>query len=45
LIGKPVGKKPLGIPTHRRENNIKMGLKDIGYEAVDGVRVTLYRYR
>ena len=30
LVGKPEGKKPLGRPTHRKEDNIKMGLKDIG---------------
>jgi len=24
LVGNPEGKKPLGRPRHRRENNIKM---------------------
>jgi hypothetical protein len=28
LFGKPAGKRPLGRPNHRREDNIKMGLKN-----------------
>ena len=30
LTGKPTGKRPLGRPRHRRENNIRMDLKEIG---------------
>jgi hypothetical protein len=30
LVGKPEGKKPLGRPRHRREDNIKMDLKEVG---------------
>jgi hypothetical protein len=26
LVGKPEGKRPLGIPRRRREGNIKMNL-------------------
>jgi len=27
LVGKPEGKRPLGRPRHRREDNIKMNLQ------------------
>jgi hypothetical protein len=27
LVGKPEGKRPLGRPRHRWEDNIKMGLR------------------
>jgi hypothetical protein len=27
LVGKPEGKRPLGRPRHRRENNIKMDFR------------------
>jgi hypothetical protein len=30
LVGKPEGKKPLGRPRRRREDNIKMDLKEVG---------------
>jgi hypothetical protein len=30
LVGKPEGKRPLGRPRHRRENNIKMDLQEVG---------------
>jgi hypothetical protein len=30
LVGKPEGKRPLGRPRHRWEDNIKMDLRDIG---------------
>ena len=28
LVGKPEGKRPLGRPRHRREDNIKMDLRE-----------------
>jgi hypothetical protein len=31
LIGKPEGKRPLGKPRHRRMDNIKTDLGDIGW--------------
>jgi len=37
LVGKPEGKRPLGRPTHRWEDNIRMDLKSIGREGVDWV--------
>jgi hypothetical protein len=30
LVGRPDGKKPLGIHRHRWEDNIKMNLREIG---------------
>ena len=30
LAGKPTGKRPLGRPRHRWEDNIRMDLKEIG---------------
>jgi hypothetical protein len=30
LVGKPEGKKPLGIPRRRWKDNIKMDLQEIG---------------
>jgi hypothetical protein len=30
LLGKPEGKKPLGMPRHRLEDNFEMGLQEIG---------------
>ena len=33
LTGKPTGKRPLGRPRHRREDNIRMDLEEIGINA------------
>jgi 2-polyprenyl-3-methyl-5-hydroxy-6-metoxy-1,4-benzoquinol methylase len=30
LVGKPEGKRPLGRPRYRWEDNIKMDLQDVG---------------
>ena len=30
LVGKPDGKRPLGIPRRRWEDNIKMDLQEVG---------------
>ena len=30
LVGKPEGKKPLGRPRHRWEDNIKMDIQEVG---------------
>jgi hypothetical protein len=39
LVGKPEGKRPLGRPRHRWENNIKMDLEEVAGESwgLDGV--------
>jgi hypothetical protein len=39
LIGEPEGKRPLGRPRHRWEDNIKMDLKEMGWEGVDWLHV------
>jgi hypothetical protein len=30
LVGKPEGKRSLGRPRHRREDNIKMDVQEVG---------------
>jgi len=35
LVGKPEGKRPLGRPGCRWEDNIKMDLQEVGYEGMD----------
>jgi hypothetical protein len=35
LVTKPEGKKPLRRPRHRWEDNIRMDLRKLGWEAVD----------
>ena len=39
LVGKPEGKRPLGRPRRRWEDNIKMDLQELGKEfwGLDGV--------
>jgi hypothetical protein len=32
LVGKPEGRRPLGRPRRRREDNIKMNLREVGLE-------------
>jgi hypothetical protein len=35
LVGKPMGKRPLGRPRRRWEDNIKMDLQEVGGVRVD----------
>jgi hypothetical protein len=35
LVGKPEGKRPLGRPRRMWEDNIKMDLREIGWDGVD----------
>ena len=35
LMGKPEGKRPLGIPRRRWEENIKMDLQEVGCGSMD----------
>jgi len=37
LAGKPVGKRPLGKPRPRWEDNIKMDLQKVGCEGIDWI--------
>jgi hypothetical protein len=45
LAGKPEGKKSVGRPRRRCDDNIKMDLKDIGLEGVDWIHLTQERVR
>ena len=40
LIGKPTGKRPLGRPRRRGEDNIRIDLKEIGINTRDWVDST-----
>jgi len=35
LVGKPEGKRPLGRPRRRGENNIEMDFQEVGCEGMD----------
>jgi hypothetical protein len=37
LVGKPEGKRPLGRPRSRWVDNIKMDLREIGWDGVDWI--------
>jgi len=37
LVGKPEGKRPVGRPRLRREDNIKVNLKEVGWGAWTGL--------
>jgi len=39
LVGKPEGKRPLGRPRRRWEDNIKMGLQEVGYGDMDWIEL------
>jgi hypothetical protein len=39
LVGKPEGKRPHGRPRHRGEDNIRMYLREIGWEVVDWIHL------
>jgi len=39
LVGKPEGKRPLGRPRPRLENNIKVDLQEVGCEGIDWIGV------
>ena len=39
LVGKPEGKRPLGRPGRRWEDNIKMGLQEVGGSCGDWMEV------
>jgi hypothetical protein len=39
LVGKPEGKSPLGRPRRRKEDNIKMDPREIGWGGMDWIDV------
>jgi hypothetical protein len=40
MFGKLYGKRPLGTPIRRGEGNSRHGLKEMGWEIVDWIKVT-----
>jgi len=45
LVGKPEGKRPLGRPRCRWEDNIKMDLEEVGCECMDWIELAQDRDR
>jgi hypothetical protein len=45
LVGKPEGKRPLGIPRLRWEDNIKMDLQEVGFGGMDCIELAQDRDR
>jgi hypothetical protein len=43
LVGKPEGKKPLGRPRRRWEDNIKMSIQEVGCGVMDWIELALDR--
>jgi hypothetical protein len=43
LVGKPEGKRLLGRPGHRWEGNIRMDVREIGWESVDWIHLAYDR--
>jgi hypothetical protein len=45
LVGKHEGKRPLGRPRHRWEDNIKMDLQEVGCGGIDWIKLAQDRDR
>jgi hypothetical protein len=45
LLGRPEGRRPLGRPRHRWEDNIKMDLQDVGRGGMDWIELAQDRDR
>ena len=45
LVGEPKGKRPLGRPRHRWEDNIKMDLLEGGCVGMDWIELAQHRER
>jgi hypothetical protein len=45
LVQKPEGKRPLGTPRHRWEDNIKMDLQELGCGCMDWIELAQDRDR
>jgi hypothetical protein len=39
LVGRPEGRRPLGRPRRRWEDNIKMDLQDVGWGGIDWIEL------
>jgi hypothetical protein len=45
LVGKPEGKRPMGRPSRRWEDNIKMDLQEMGFGSMDWIELSQDRDR
>jgi hypothetical protein len=45
LVGRPEGRRPLGRPRRRWEDNIKMDLQDVGCGGMDWIELAQDRDR
>jgi len=45
LVGKPEGKRPLGRPRHRWEDNIKVDIQEVGCGGMDWIELAQDRDR
>jgi hypothetical protein len=45
LMGKPKGKRPLGRPRRKWEDNIKMDIKEVGWGSIDWIDLAQDRNR
>jgi len=45
LVGKPEGKRPLGRPRRRWEDNIRMDLQEVRCEGMDWIELAQDRHR
>jgi hypothetical protein len=45
LVGRPEGRRPLGRPMRRWEDNIKMDLQEVGWGAMDWIDMAQDRDR
>jgi hypothetical protein len=41
LVGRPDGRRPLGRPRHRWEDNIKMDLQEVGWGSMDWIDIRI----
>jgi hypothetical protein len=39
LVGRPEGKRPLGIPRRRWEDNINLDIREIGIDGVNWIQL------
>jgi hypothetical protein len=44
-VGKPEGRRPLGRPRRRWEDNIKMDLREVGWGGMDSINLAEDRDR
>lgn len=45
LVLKPEGNRPLGTPRHRRDDSIKIDLKEVGLEGMVWIRLTQNKHK